>query len=149
MKVTIAGSHRLPRGYASRLLILFLAGLPEDTTILLRCGYTTGYGPFEREVAQLAKALGFDVTPCMPEPGHGREGTFARDIEMVGKSSLVLTFVLPEEAGTGGTGTEHVVEKALDQRVPVYTYTVDESGRVARWGENDPDNEWGDKVPAP
>ena len=77
----------------------------------------------------------------------GRATTFVRDGQMAEASSVVLAFMLPEEAMVDNSGTSHLVTRAIDLRVPVYTYTLDETGRVSRLGENDPDGAWEGRVP--
>jgi len=80
-----------------------------------------------------------------PGGGVGRAGVFFRDIEMVSESDLVLA-LFPESDPMEG-GTAHVVEKAQDQRVPVYAYTVDDDLKLHRLGEWDADEAWSHTVP--
>lgn len=153
MKVVIAGSRRLPRGQAPRLLIRFLAALPADALILLRhpANPEFGPGPFERDVAALCEVLRMIYQWCQPEPTEetrGRASVFFRDIDMVAKADLVLLFFTPEEASDGYSGTAHLMEKALEQDRPVYAYSVDADGTVARVGEYDPDHLYAELAPA-
>lgn len=149
MKIVIAGSRRLPPGHAPRLLVIFLASLSPDAVIVLRRGISTPPGRFEADTARLAEALGLSVEWARPDPGLGREGTYFRDVKMVGEAALVLAWFMPSEAMHSNSGTSHLAEKALDQHVPIYTYTLDADGTVSRWAENDEDEEWAGKVPQP
>lgn len=60
---------------------------------------------------------------------------------MVAGADLVIAVFPPTKPMEGGTG--HVVEKAIDQRVPAYAYTFDDRTGFARVGEYDPENTWG------
>jgi len=151
VKVTIAGSRRLPAGQAPRLLIRFLAALPDDACILLRRGAYSEPGRFEKDVESLCSILRLDWEWCVPAPTEttpGRASVYFRDIEMVDRSDLVLLFFVPEEATDGYSGTAHLMEKALDADRPVYAYSVDEDGKIERVGEYDPDHLFHELVPS-
>ena len=153
MRVVIAGSRKLPEGKAPFMLIRFLGGLPNDAVVLLRCPYKIGSlpGPFEKDVAALCDALNIPVEWRAPEPtllSPGRVSVYIRDIEMVAKASLVLLFFTNEDALYGYSGTTHLMDKALDQNIPMYAYRVDDHGGVTRVGEHDPENAFGEMVPA-
>jgi hypothetical protein len=63
---------------------------------------------------------------------------------MTRRADLVLCyFSLPRMEG----GTEHIVEKALDAQVPVYSWGLDRDHFV-RIGEHDADAIWSEFVPA-
>jgi len=145
MKVVIAGSRRLPRGQAPRLLIRFLAALPEDAIILMRRGmHGQVPGPFEFDVVGLCYVLHLDVEWLEPAPTDrypGRSSVFIRDIEMVRKADLVILFVTPEEVADAYAGTMHLLDKAMDEDRPVYAYSVSQDGTVKRVGEYDP-HDW-------
>lgn len=131
----IVGSRKL-RSAPARTLGL-LANLPEHVVVGLRSPVEDDPGIFERIVAQVSKALGMKVKWYSPE-GPGREATYHRDVRMVREASCVLAFFAEDEM-TGGT--EHVVEKAIDQMVPVYSYGI----RDRMWvliGSHDPDELW-------
>lgn len=153
MKIAVGGSRKLPRGVASRALVRFLASLPQGTTILLRRGIYTQPGPFEQEVAELCDYLQLPVAWCEPRPTEkvqGRGSVFVRDMDMVAEADLVLTFVAAGEAEYESSGTRHLMEKAFEADRPLYGYTVTEDGlSVERWGDNDPDDQWVDRVPYP
>jgi hypothetical protein len=151
VKVVIAGSRRLPRGQAPRLLIRFLAALPEDAIILMRRGmHGQVPGPFEFDVAQLCHILHLKNVWFEPEPTDrypGRASVFMRDIDMVRNAELVILFVTPEEVEDVYAGTMHLLDKALDEQRPVYAYSVDQDGKVKRVGEWDPDHLYHDIAP--
>jgi hypothetical protein len=149
--VAIAGSRRLPAGQAPRLLVRFLAALPDDAVILLRKGAYTEPGRFERDVENLCSILRMYWEWCVPAPTEdtvGRAAVFYRDIEMVERADLVLLFFDPVEAHDGYSGTAHLMDKALDAARPVYAYAVAANGEVSRVGEYDPDHLYADIVPS-
>ena len=162
MKVAIAGSRAVPKGLAPRLLVRFLAALPEDATILLRRGRKSGPGAFELQTAMVAEMLGLAVEWMEPEPpsellvpeqAHdrralAREATFARDLEFVVRADLVLCFYTVEQEGDEASGTAALVDKAIAENRPVYAYAIGEDG-VVRSGEHDPRNDWAELVPDP
>ena len=117
--ILIAGSRALPRGIAPRLLVRFLAAIPESSVVLLRSGLTKR-GDFETQVADVCSLLGIRVEWCVPPSGsvvdHGEEGlseiplagrerTFARDLQMISVADLVLCFHTPSEVGDEASGT--------------------------------------------
>lgn len=152
MRIAVGGSRKLPRGVASRTLVRFLASLPPGTTILLRRGMYTQPGPFEEEVADLCEYLQLPVAWCEPRPTEkvqGRGSVFIRDMDMVAEADLVLTFIIAGEAEYESSGTTHLLQKAIEAERPVYGYWVEPDGTVSRWGENDPEEQWVDRVPNP
>jgi len=151
MKVAIAGSRRLPKGHAPRLLIRFLAALPEDAVVLLRTGRYTSPGRFEEDVAVLCGVLHMDHEWCEPAPSEvttGRSSVYARDIDMVERSDLVVLFFAADEVAEGYGGTQHLLDKALAANRPVYAYSVDEFGSIDRVGDYDPDHLYADIAPS-
>jgi hypothetical protein len=153
MKVVIAGSRKLPEGKAPFMLIRFLGALPDDAVVMLRTPYSIGKLPglFEKDVDALCDALNIPVEWCAPEPtilSPGRVSVYIRDIDMVAKADLVLLFFTNEDSLYGYSGTTHLMDKALDQNIPMYAYRVEKYGRVERVGEHDPENAFGEMVPA-
>lgn len=151
MKVAIAGSRRLPKGQAPRLLIRFLAAIPEDSIILMRRSMQAVPGPFEADVAQLCMLLHLLFLWHEPKPDDhtvGRASVYLRDIEMIEEADLVLLFFHPDEATSGYSGTAHLLDKCLDAARPVYAYAVAEDGTVTRVGEYDPDHLYGELAPS-
>lgn len=150
MRIAIGGSRKLPAGAGTRLLVRFLAQLAPGTEILLRKGISTEPGGFEVEVLELCQLLQLPVRWCEPqitEKVWGRGSVFVRDLDMVHEADLVLAFV---DAGADEySGTAHLLDKAIEADRPVYGYHVDALGVATRWGENDPNEEWIDLVPAP
>lgn len=150
--LAIAGSRRLPRGQAPRLLIRCLATLSDDSTVFLRSPVSSPPGTFEQDVANLCAILGLRhewVIPDITDTTRGRASVYLRDITLVDKVDLVLLFFTPSEAHDGYSGTAHLLEKALDAARPVYAYTVADDGAVERVGEYDPDDAFSGVVPAP
>jgi hypothetical protein len=139
--ITIVGSRKLQ--IMPVVVIDFLQQLPIDALILLRSGNISRPGRFERIVAKCCSELWMSHEWVKPELGD-RGATFDRDVAMVGRSDCVLAF-FAEEHMSGGT--EHVVEKAIDQRVPVYSYGM-RDGALIRIGEEDPMNAWVRLAPA-
>lgn len=153
MKVAIAGSRRLPKGHAPRLLIRFLAALPEDAVILLRAPLgRKNTGRFEQDIETLCSILSLlwewhEPAPTASTPG--RASVYVRDIDMVEQADLVILFFAADEVAEGYGGTQHLLDKALVANRPVYAYSVDEYGTIDRVGENDPDHLYADLAPAP
>lgn len=142
------GSRRLKA--LPTMVVTFVSMLPEGAIIGLRKPRTGKPGAFERIVAWYARTMNIRVRYFEPE-GPGRASTFYRDIEMVRGASCVLAFFIDEEMSGG---TEHVVEKAMDQMVPVYSYGIKEFRlfgqaegegelRAVMIGSFDPDDAWG------
>ena len=121
-----------------QLLTMMQLTFPPETTVLLRHPLHRGPERFELMVSIACEKFGYPVDWRQPEPG-GRSQVFFRDIEMVGRSDLVLAFFAGEVMSGG---TEHVVEKAIDQRVPVYSYGV-RDGDLVLLGSHDPENGFG------
>lgn len=131
----LVGSRKL-RAAPTRALG-YLATLPDGATVGLRSPTSDEPEIFERIVAQVAKAMGLRVKWYAPE-GQGREATYYRDIRMVDEATCVLAFFAEEEMSGG---TEHVVEKAIDREVPVYSYgLVDDRWRLI--GSHDRYDAW-------
>lgn len=144
MKITLAGSHRLPAGTAPRALLHVLLRLPTDCLVLLRAPVSGHCGPFEADVAVVCDILGIAYEYRRPDVVQtpGRASVFARDIEMVAESDLVLVYLSPEDAETGYSGTYHLFEKALEDERPVYGWLVGDG--LERWGEYDPEHLYAD-----
>jgi hypothetical protein len=151
MKVAIAGSRRLPKGHAPRLLIRFLAALPEDAVILMRRGMKADFPTlFEGDISGLADILHLDVEWFRPAPTdvtRGRSSVYVRDIDMVEKADLVILFFAADEVAEGYGGTQHLLDKALAANRPVYAYSVDEFGYIERVGDYDPDDLYSSLAP--
>lgn len=125
----------MPRLLLTMMTLIF----PDHATVLMRHPLLQDQPQrFEQMVALACAHLKMDVEWCVPEPG-GRHQVYFRDVEMVGKSDLVLAWFATDQM-TGGT--EHVVEKAIDQRVPVYSYGIRDAS-VVMLGSHDPDNAFG------
>lgn len=105
--------------------------------VLLRHPLHGEASKFEQIVAAMMVNLGLPFKWMRPEPG-GRAAVYNRDVTMVGKSDLVLAFFAGDQMSGG---TEHVVEKAMDQWVPVYSYGVRDDRHVLI-GSFDPHGTW-------
>jgi hypothetical protein len=165
--VAIAGSRDLPPGQAPRLLVRFLAALPADTVILLRRGLFTPPNLFEAQVEGVCDLIGLRVEWCQPgpiparrnEPGEtvlGRRAVWARDVDMIERAELVLTFVDSERVDDTESGTVNFTEKAIEHDKVVYAYALfttfdgetHPTIEIQRVGENDPEGRWAELVPA-
>jgi hypothetical protein len=151
--IAIAGSRKLDRGLAPRLLVRFLAGIPPASTIVLRRGIYTAPNGFELQVAEICGLMGLVYVWMSPEitgTKAGREAVFARDLRMIDEADLILCFYTEEQAENDESGTQALAMKAMEHDRIVYAYAIDyEPVTVRRIGENDPDNEWGELVPTP
>jgi hypothetical protein len=134
-RIVVAGSRDADRHAAYFLMnMIEKIGAP---TVIMRRGRETEPGPLEDEVAGECRAVGIPIEWRVPAPG-GRDEVFFRDLDMVTKADLVLAVFSPDRAMTGGTA--HVVEKAIDLRVPAYAFTFNHT--LDRVGEFDPDDTW-------
>jgi hypothetical protein len=152
MNVTIGASRSLGRGQAPRLLVRFLAALPQDAVILLRRPIDAPPGGFEQDTAALGRVLELDVrwfTPYPSEKYPGRSSVYVRDMDMVEEADLVLLFFTSGEEIGGYGGTSHLLDRALAAGRPVYAYGVERNGNVYRVGEYDPEHTYADITPAP
>ena len=116
------------------MLVSEILHFPDDTEVLLRRGIGTPPGKFEVLVEQLAQIFGYSVRWFLPT-GHGREGVFFRDYEMVQQADRVLVYFTPGRSMTGGTG--HLAEAAINVNVPMKAFEVDGDGFFVV-GEYDP-----------
>lgn len=122
-RVVFVGSQSLALDVAHAVAIFEeINALPEGTSVLLRRGIKTGYGPFEQLVAEICDKLTIPVEAVEPEPGKGRAAVFERDIAMAQKADEVVAFFPPDDIMGGGTG--HVVEKAIDVDRRVNCYII-------------------------
>lgn len=126
-----------------------LSRIPDNALFLLRHPLHGEANRFEQIVASWLLLQHRPYGWMRPDAG-GRAAVYNRDITMVGKSDLVLAFFAGDEMSGG---TEHVVEKAMDQFVSVYSYGVrefltfgQEEGkgqvRAIPIGSFDPDGAW-------
>jgi hypothetical protein len=134
-RVVVAGSRDVGTDAAAHVLqMLMKLGGP---TIIMRRGRETDPGPLEHDIAEMCRIAGFPIEWRVPAPG-GRDEVYFRDMDMVTKADLVLAVFSPGRTMEGGTA--HVVEKAIDLRVPAYAFTY--NGKLERVGEYDPDDTW-------
>lgn len=134
----MAGASAL--GVVPDQLLYFIGdALPNNSRVFLRRGMKGAPGSFERLVFEWCRQFNH-VEPrwVIPDFESGPGAVFNRDNEMVRGSDLVLAFFAPGRMMEGGTG--HVVESAIDQGVPVYSFELGDS--LVRVGEHDPDAAW-------
>lgn len=112
-----------------------LAGLPEASTVLLRCRTNGDIGHFESVVKELAQSMGIDVRLYPPQDGD-RAANFRRDYAMVDDADCVEAYFTDERVMDGGTG--HLVEACLNRDKPVRAWRLTPEGRVERVGDNEP-----------
>lgn len=112
-----------------------LSALPPTSTVLLRRPRSSRVADYEQFVAVVAQTLGHTVEWCVPEPG-GRAATFARDIQMAARSDAVIAMFDADHIMVGGTG--HLVEKANEAGCSTFAYSIDEDGKLAYIGSQDP-----------
>ena len=74
----------------------------------------------DRFVAEAAVIMGFSVKKW---PGEGGAANYIRDVDMVKQADIVYAFFEADHVGEGGT--QHVVDKALDQHKRVISFTWD------------------------
>ena len=90
--------------------------------------HTRGKPAFDRFIVSAAEALG---RPCILYPSRGGGDNWERDIRLVDAVDEVVAFFSPDHLDADeGTGTMHVVERALDKHKKVRAYSVWESKLV-------------------
>lgn len=137
----IAGSRRLPKGSAHRLLLGFVSALPPDAIVLIRGRASGQLGGFEYDLERLCRSAQLDWQVCTPWPIQsaddlpgqgeriGREGVLHRDRAMVELADVVLCFMAEDEVESDAfSGTRHLVESALSLEVPAFLYAVSDAG---------------------
>lgn len=135
--ITVVGSRKLGR-LPKQLLSMMQLTFPSPAVVLLRHPLTKDKAePFEQMVAKACDFFGILYGWMRPEPG-GRGKVYERDVNMVGRSDLVLAF-FADDVMTGGT--EHIIEKAMDQDVPHYAYGIRDD-QLVLLGSHDPYNLW-------
>ena len=130
MNIVMVGARAFPIIKAGVEICDLLGKLSRDTVICTRGGE---HGP-DAFIAEAAKAMGFTVRRF---PGEGGASNFIRDVEMVNAADAVYAFFEAEHIGEGGT--QHVVEKSLDQRKRTYSYTWTSRGGLTLVGGDDGD----------
>lgn len=114
MNIVMVGARAFPVVQAGVALCDLLATLPRDAVIFTR-GAERGVDAF---VAEAASIMDFKVKRF---PAEGGASNFIRDVEMVKDADAVYAFFEADHIGEGGT--QHVVDKALDQHKRTYCYT--------------------------
>ena len=124
-RVAIVGSSDFPVVHAGPAIFEWLGQtFPiHDTTI-----YTRGSKGFDLFLGEGAKYMGY---PVIELPGRGGPSNYERDVKLVREVEEVHVFFSPDRVGEGGS--QHLVDKALDQRKPTYSYSYI-PGRVSGGG---------------
>ena len=128
MNIVMVGARAFPIIKAGVEICDLLGKLSRDTVICTRGGE---HGP-DAFIAEAAKAMGFTVRRF---PGEGGASNFIRDVEMVNAADAVYAFFEADHIGEGGT--QHVVEKSLDQHKRTYSYTWTDRGGLVVVGSHD------------
>lgn len=145
MNIALAASRDVDPVWAvsAALVVLNKANRP-GMTVLLRRPRSKEPNTFEVMVSAGAKSLGIPTEWFSPpEEVEGRASSFLRDIAMIERSDLLLAFFRPERAGDGGTA--HLVDKAIDKDIPVWSYLV-APGQLTRFGEHEPSRPVADEM---
>jgi len=83
---------------------------------------TRGGPHFDQFVTKVAALLGI---PVILFPARGGSDNWERDVELAGQADQVMAFLAPDSLSVEKmSGTQHVIEKAMDQRKPVRAYTT-------------------------
>jgi hypothetical protein len=108
----------------------------EIVDVMVECGevefLTRGSPGFDEFAERVALLLGRKV---IRYAAQGGSSNWLRDVEMVRAADEVLAFLDPDTLHREDTGTAHVIEKALDQKKKVSSYTV-ANGHLAFAGSN-------------
>jgi hypothetical protein len=116
MNIVMVGNRTFPVIKAAIELAELLATFDrEKDTIHSRGSHGT-----DEFIIEAAKVMGFQTKTW---PGKGGADNFIRDVEMVKAADIVYAFFEADSVGEGGT--QHVLDKALDQRKPIRSYTFD------------------------
>ena len=144
LRIAVVGASALDV-VPDNLLYFLTDGTAASTIVYLRRGLKSKPGMFERLVASWCREMGHpEVRWVLPDPELGAGSVFLRDNELVAASDLVLAFFAPGHHMEGGTG--HVVERAIDSGVPVYSWVVGDD--ISRVGESDPEATWQELIQA-
>ena len=128
MNIVMVGARAFPIIKAGVEVCQFLETLPRDAVICTRGG-ERGVDAF---IAEAAGVMGFTVRRF---PAEGGASNFVRDVEMVKAADAVYAFFEADHVGEGGT--QHVVEKSLDQHKRTYSYTWTPRGGLTLIGGDD------------
>lgn len=135
MNIVMVGARAFPIIKAGVVIAELLATFDKTRdTIHTRTGKT---GP-DAFIAEAATIMGFTVRRWK---GEGGASNYIRDVDMVKEADVVYAFFDEDHIGEGGT--QHVVDKALDQHKRTLTYifngrTLDLVGS-ADPGDGEPD----------
>lgn len=116
-RVVVVGSTTFPiTPELGAEVVDILRGYPEGTVFLTRT--TPG---FDRFVSKATEILGY---PCVVYASAGGAHNWLRDVALAKDGDELLAFLDPDTISRADTGTAHVVEKMLDKKKPVQSWTV-------------------------
>jgi hypothetical protein len=127
MNIVMVGARAFPVIKAAVELAELLATFDKDKDVIHSRGGDHGTDAF---IIEAAKIMGFETRRWA---GEGGASNYVRDVNMVKVADVVYAFFEAESIGEGGT--QHVVDKGLDQRKSVRSYTWD--GRLSLLGSVD------------
>lgn len=116
MNIVMVAARAFPVIRAGLDLCEFMATFDRTATIHTR----SAKGGPDQFIAEAARTMGFDVRTWV---GEGGASNYIRDVEMVRGADVVYAFFDADHVGEGGT--QHVIDKALDQGKAVVSYVFD------------------------
>jgi hypothetical protein len=129
MNIVIVGARAFPIIKAGVAVCDLLASFSPEKDLIHTRGGERGPDAF---VAEAAGVMGFKVRRW---PAEGGASNFVRDVEMVKAADVVYAMFEADHVGEGGT--QHVVEKSLDQHKRTYSYTWTDRGGLTLIGTDD------------
>jgi hypothetical protein len=126
MNIVMVASRAFPTIKAGMDLCELLGTFDRSDTIHTR----TAVGGGDAFIAEAATVMGFTVRRWK---GEGGASNYIRDVEMVKQANVVYAFFGVDSVGEGGT--QHVIDKSLDQHKRTYSYVWD--GRLVLVGSSD------------
>jgi hypothetical protein len=114
-KVAIVGAREFPVIQAAPDIFDWLKAFPFSDTI-----FTRGSKGFDAVLTEGARFMGYTVVEMK---GTGGADNYIRDVKLVQTVDEVHAFFEMDHIGEGGT--QHVIDKALDNGVPSYSYIWD------------------------
>lgn len=116
MNIVMVAARAFPVIKAGLDLCELMATFDRTATIHTR----NAKGGPDQFIAEAARTMGFSVRTWV---GEGGASNYIRDVDMVREADVVYAFFEADHVGEGGT--QHVIDKALDQRKAVISYVFD------------------------
>lgn len=114
MNIVMVAARNFPTIKAAPDLCRFIEQFDRERDVI----YTRmAKGGPDQFIAEAAKLLGYKVRGWK---GEGGPSNYIRDVEMVENADVVHAFFAEDHVGEGGT--QHVVDKSLDQGKLTYSY---------------------------